>query len=160
MQLQKCFLNGAALKGPMEILKGFGKSGNYKKLFRGLPATVIRNGIGFPLFCVSFQMMKSGTHNLTQELVAAGTAAAVTSALLYPVDVLKERLEKDGAIQKSTKYNGMIDCARKTFKYGGLRGLATGMIVSVFIAFAAGSSEFWATSKIEEIYKVINDQKK
>ncbi|KAK3239285.1 hypothetical protein CYMTET_50772 [Cymbomonas tetramitiformis] len=71
-----------------------------------------------------FPVLSFARHILTA-LVAGGTGAAV----VYPVDVVKTRLQSQDS--KVQIYDGPVDCLRKIFRDEGLKGLYAGIVPQV-----------------------------
>jgi hypothetical protein len=46
---------------------------------------------------------------------------------VYPIDVIKSKIQTDSLIKGKTAYNGMVDCATKTWKNQGLKGFTNGL---------------------------------
>jgi hypothetical protein len=71
--------------------------------------------------------MGIGTDGLSQA-AAAGAAAATTTLLLYPLDVVKTRLNT-GTDEKGVKYDGVLDVLQRQWRRRGLRGFYSGIQV-------------------------------
>ena len=72
--------------------------------------------------------MGIGADGLVQA-AAAGAAAATTTLVLYPLDVVKTRLNT-GADEDGVKYKGIIDVVRRQWNKKGLHGFYRGIRVS------------------------------
>ena len=55
-------------------------------------------------------------------LVAAGLTLSI-----YPVDVIKSKLQTDTLDKRTQRYKGMIDCARQVWRAQGWRGFTGGL---------------------------------
>lgn len=60
--------------------------------------------------------------------VTYGAAAGYALwASVYPVDVIKSKIQTDSLDPSKAKYKGMIDCAVKTWRQGGVKGFTNGL---------------------------------
>ncbi len=122
---------------PMEITKiklqlaaQSGKPGNLgaalselglKGLYKGTPATLARD-IPFSMvfFALSARIKvalqdKQGKVSFGNNVLAGLLAGGFAAALTTPFDVVKTRIQADA---KGLKYNGLLDCATKTYAEG------------------------------------------
>ncbi|CAG8658322.1 9118_t:CDS:1, partial [Paraglomus occultum] len=63
---------------------------------------------------------------------------------VYPVDVLKSKLQTDGFTLETKKYNGVIDCARKTYRIEGVKGFFRGFGTCILRAGPVNAATFVA----------------
>jgi len=101
-----------------------------KSLFRGIQATAMRDGPGMALYYIIYDGAKktfggwSDTldakgkpmHTPIQMLMFGGASGVVSWLPVYPIDVLKSRIQ---AAQDPNQYKGMLDCAVKSVKAEG-----------------------------------------
>lgn len=60
--------------------------------------------------------------------VAYGAAGGYALwAAIYPVDVIKSKLQTDSLDRSKAAYRGIVDCARKTWRTQGLNGFTNGL---------------------------------
>lgn len=85
--------------------------------------------------------------------VAGGTAGMVSWASIYPVDVVKSRMQNDAS-------STMMDCVRSLYKEGGVasffRGFNTSMVrgfVGSGVTFVAVEAALWLSQAIAESRK-------
>ena len=57
-----------------------------------------------------------------------GFTGALGATLVYPVNLIRTRLQSQGTILHPRTYNGFWDCARVTVKGEGVRGLFKGLV--------------------------------
>lgn len=76
---------------------------------------------------------RTGTHpddvvtgNLITGVMGAGSGAFGAS-IVYPLNVLRTRLQTQGTVMHRDTYTGIVDVARKTVKREGYRGLYKGL---------------------------------
>jgi hypothetical protein len=65
---------------------------------------------------------------------------------IYPVDVIKSKLQTDSLDPKKAQYKGMLDCAAKTWRAQGWKGFTGGLtptlIRSVPQVYCVGHAEY------------------
>nr|KMM66271.1 Sal1p [Coccidioides posadasii RMSCC 3488] len=54
-------------------------------------------------------------------------SGALSASMVYPLNVLRTRLQAQGTTQHKATYTGVVDVARKTFESEGVRGLYRGL---------------------------------
>ncbi|EAS34940.3 calcium dependent mitochondrial carrier protein [Coccidioides immitis RS] len=54
-------------------------------------------------------------------------SGALSASMVYPLNVLRTRLQAQGTTQHKATYTGIVDVARKTFESEGVRGLYRGL---------------------------------
>ena len=76
---------------------------------------------------------------IAEDIVCGGLASAVAQTLCHPIDTIKIRLvlQPDPPI-----YNGIADCAMKTFRSEGIRGFFKGVLPPVLGAMPQYSLVF------------------
>ena len=62
--------------------------------------------------------------------------------MVYPMDVIKSRLQTDALDKKSRTYKGTLDCARQIFAQNGWRGFFRGLIPTLARAPISNSATF------------------
>jgi len=73
--------------------------------------------------------------------IAGGFAGSISWASIYPFDVLKTRLQTQPDVP-SPRYNGIVDCFRKSVKAEGPRFLFKGLTTTIVRAFPVNSVTF------------------
>lgn len=73
--------------------------------------------------------------------------------MVYPVDVIKSRLQTDALDPAKRQYKGTLDCARQIFAQGGFRGFFRGLIPTLARAPISNAATFvtyeWAARHLE-----------
>ncbi|KAF2771561.1 mitochondrial carrier [Teratosphaeria nubilosa] len=59
--------------------------------------------------------------------IMGGFSGAVGASLVYPVNLLRTRLQSQGTVQHPRTYTGIVDVTRQTIKGEGVRGLFKGL---------------------------------
>ncbi|XP_020619311.1 mitochondrial glutamate carrier 2-like [Orbicella faveolata] len=133
--------SGTAPKSAMKIAHDLMRSKGISGIYKGLGATLARDVpfscIYFPLFAfLRLEFQGEGTQNDNpgplQCLIAGCTAAMVGSAAVTPMDVVKTRLQviRSGG---EAAYNGLLDCARKTYVNEGIRAFYKGTVPRMIV---------------------------
>jgi solute carrier family 25 phosphate transporter 23/24/25/41 len=125
-----------------ETLMKTWKNGGLKSFYRGLPLALI--GI-FPYSAIdlgTFELLKR--HYAKKEalrtgidendiklpswmtLVIGGLSGSIGATAVYPLNLLRTRLQAQGTAQHPRTYTGMWDVTMRTFKEEGLRGMYRG----------------------------------
>jgi solute carrier family 25 phosphate transporter 23/24/25/41 len=118
--------------------------GGYRAMYRGVTMGLI--GM-FPYSAIdmgTFELLKQAwiTHKAKKlgiheedahpSTVATGimgaTSGAFGASVVYPLNVLRTRLQTQGTHMHPARYTGIWDVARKTIKHEGYRGLYKGLM--------------------------------
>lgn len=111
------------------VISNIWNTNGFKGLFRGLGLTMIREGVGCPLFFGSYEWVRELLKpadkrkedcNPLATMVAGATAGLLTWVIIYPVDVIKSRVQMS---EESSSYRTILKDVRVT----GLRGLYFGL---------------------------------
>jgi len=123
------------LDATRKIVANHGISG----LYRGLIATCCRQGPGFGIYFASYDTIKEwGQQVFGNEwsacLFAGGTAGALSWGAVYPVDLLKSRIQAL-PLDASRTESSLGHVARSVVKRGGWRALYRGLGITLVRAF-------------------------
>eukprot|EP00455_Lapot_gusevi_P033354 TRINITY_DN3646_c0_g4_i3.p1 TRINITY_DN3646_c0_g4~~TRINITY_DN3646_c0_g4_i3.p1 ORF type:complete len:304 (+),score=87.95 TRINITY_DN3646_c0_g4_i3:75-986(+) len=125
----------AQYSGVGDALSKIYASQGIRGLYRGINATLMGiapyvaiNFTTFDILKRKFLPNREHEHfdaiNLCLGAIAGGTAATFT----YPSDVIRRRMQlQDFGGIELPRYKGVADCARKIYKYEGIRGLYKGL---------------------------------
>ena len=90
-------------------------------------------------YVILMSLNKDGKEIGTLGMLMAGGSAGVFSWLVtFPTDVVKTRLQSD----VEGKYNGALDCVRKTWKAEGMPAFWRGLGSTVLRAFPINAATF------------------
>lgn len=135
------------------------KEEGFLALYKGLVPAVTQIGPQMGLqfgFYASFQDLwrqifeidKHTKTGVSESLLCGSAAGILSKMIIYPLDVIKMRLEIQG-FEKARKdfgsvrhYNGLTDCLTTIVKQEGARGLFKGLSPSLLKAGLAASSNF------------------
>jgi len=129
-------------KGIMDAFRRIPIEQGFSSFWRGNMANVIRY---FPTQALNFafkdtykQMFLAGVDKKTQfwrffagNLASGGAAGGTSLLFVYPLDFARTRLGADVGTGATRKYNGLVDCLKKTVASDGVAGLYRGFGVSL-----------------------------
>ncbi|KAK9241258.1 mitochondrial carrier domain-containing protein [Lipomyces kononenkoae] len=133
-----------------EILKREGVAG----CFKGGLVTGFRDGFGYGVYFWAYGAAKNwkivevetSVQHVLHLLIAGGIAGCMSWASIYPLDVIKTRyqaqLANDASLHPSERYTSSWDCARKTYRAGGVRCFFRGISVTMVRAFLVNAVQF------------------
>ncbi|KJE89928.1 hypothetical protein CAOG_001328 [Capsaspora owczarzaki ATCC 30864] len=116
-------------------------------LYTGLPITLIRDVPSYGLYyacyeCHWYRFVTSPA--AIDSLVGGGVAGTVAWVSIYPLDVIKSRLQAQSARpQAQRQYAGIADCTSKILQHEGWRGFTRGLSATVFRAFPVNAVTFF-----------------
>lgn len=132
--------NGSVL---MRVLKNMAKEGGIRSFYRGLyvgvlgifPFAALDLGI-FSVFKSTFIKGEAKRKGIDEQDVKLGnlqvlcmgaTSGSVGATVVYPVNLIRTRIQTQGTPAHPFTYNGFIDCWRQSVKREGWRGLFRGL---------------------------------
>ena len=113
-------------------------------LYRGLAATALRQGPSFSIYFTTYNTLKSqAAHNqkdsLWLSIVSGGVAGSLSWAMVYPVDLIKNRIQ---AMPLDSKKYSMVSVAQQFVQENGWRALFRGFSLTVLRAFPVNAVIF------------------
>lgn len=168
----QCETVSGAPKGNKLVFETFLKmwrSTGIRAFYRGLPMGLI--GM-FPYSAIdlfTFETLKQGVVNRNMKTkgikheedalpsnfslaLMGGFSGAIGASAVYPINLLRTRLQSQGTTQHPRTYTGVLDVTRQTIKGEGLRGLFKGLTpnllkvvpaVSIVSSFSHGHCHCW-----------------
>eukprot|EP00172_Hildenbrandia_rubra_P003878 Plantae.Rhodophyta-Hildenbrandia_rubra.ctg6799.p1 GENE.Plantae.Rhodophyta-Hildenbrandia_rubra.ctg6799~~Plantae.Rhodophyta-Hildenbrandia_rubra.ctg6799.p1 ORF type:complete len:306 (+),score=47.19 Plantae.Rhodophyta-Hildenbrandia_rubra.ctg6799:611-1528(+) len=137
-ELVKCRLQaqtaGGAYGGPVDVARKVVSVSGAQGLYKGLGATLAREMPANAVYFGSYEGVKrwltpkgGRTADLAtwQLMVAGGTAGLGFWGSVYPMDLIKTRIQSDSDLRP--QYKGIIDCFRKIVKTEGFSALYRGV---------------------------------
>ncbi len=126
-------------------------------LYRGLMATIARDAPAFATYFSCFELILNLTKSSSSSppstlhlLLSGGTAGAMSWLVIYPVDVVKSRIQAD------TRYNSMLQCVRQSFTEEGFGVFMRGFVPTLVRAFPTNAATFavvtWTLYSYERYY--------
>ena len=139
-------------QGPISIAKSVMRTEGLRGMYRGLTITMLRDAPAHGVYFWTYEYVreqlhpgcrKSGQESLNTMLIAGGLAGVASWAGSYPLDVIKTRLQSQTQ-SSSPKYNGIVDCFRKSVKQEGYSVLWRGLGTAISRAFVVNGAIFSA----------------
>ena len=146
------------------------QEGGFRALYRGFTLTTLRDCPAFAVYFASYELLldllrhESGKDDELPStwslLLSGGLAGAISWLAIYPLDVIKSRVQAD------QKYPNMRVCLRDMIKNEGFSVLMRGMSPTMLRAFPTNAATFavvtWTLYTYERFWgagKQINDIK-
>ena len=149
-ELIKCRLQSGAGSSTAEAVRTVLQEEGALGLYRGMGSTLLREVPGNALMFGSYAALKSklaesrgckvdelGAGDL---VLAGGTGGSIYWGLMYPVDVIKSKIQLDTPAQKL--YRGTLDAFAKVWRAEGAAGLYRGFTPCLARAFPANAACF------------------
>lgn len=165
LQIQADMGGPAKYKGPLHCFQEIYKTEGMRGVFRGQLITIMREIPAFGTYFASFEMCaRAFSGEETSEsagklavFMAGGMAGTASWLVSYPIDVIKSRLQSDGAFGPS-KYSGMLDCLRTSIKEEGFGVLTRGLNSTILRAFPTNAATFVVVSSVMKFLKQHEDE--
>ncbi|XP_018329578.1 mitochondrial basic amino acids transporter [Agrilus planipennis] len=130
--------------GIFECLKRIYDVEGRRGLFRGLSMTVARDVPAFGIYFASYEAMTRSDDNTSvsvTKLLLAGGLAGMFSWIVFPVDVIKSRIQVDGLDGKPL-YKNSWNCYLRSTATEGYRCLFRGFPIAILRAFPVNAACF------------------
>lgn len=133
--------------GAFQCLKRVHQTEGLRGLFRGLNITIVREIPGFAAYFFTYEYLTRTTDDPSRPtstatmLMAGGFAGVASWAVVYPVDVIKSRLQFDG-MSGTPRYKNSLDCLKQSVKSEGYRFLFRGLPLTLVRAFPVNAATF------------------
>ncbi|KAJ3392638.1 hypothetical protein HDU92_008272 [Lobulomyces angularis] len=124
--------------GPMDLVKKVYNTYGIKGIYKGQGITTVREFFGYGMYFGTYEYMmqremKIKDINRAQisawnQIVYGAMGGYALWLSIYPVDVVKSKLQTDAFDPKARQYSSAIDCVKKTFKADGLKGFYKGFV--------------------------------
>ncbi|KAI8849734.1 mitochondrial carrier domain-containing protein [Chytridium lagenaria] len=154
LQVQAGNAASAAYKGPVDFAKKVVGLYGVQGLYKGQGITLLRECHGYGIYFMTYEALIQRTmrvegkkRNEISALTQCGFGAMSGYTLwimIYPIDVIKSRLQTDSFIKAEQKYKGSLDCARKILAVEGVRGLYRGFLACMLRAGPVNAVTFVA----------------
>uniref|UniRef100_A0A060T5I8 ARAD1B11858p n=1 Tax=Blastobotrys adeninivorans TaxID=409370 RepID=A0A060T5I8_BLAAD len=141
-------------KGPIDCVNQLHSGSGLSGVFRGLMPTLFREGLGMGLYFLTFEALvqddirrnkisRSDIPGWRLCLFGAGAGYAMWSAV-YPIDVVKSRLQTDAVVKSEQRYKGAFDCAAKIMRQSGIKGFFRGFLPTILRAAPVNACTFYS----------------
>ncbi|KAL2919119.1 Mitochondrial carrier protein ymc2 [Polyrhizophydium stewartii] len=140
--------------GPVDFISKVSKQYGYSALLKGQAITVLREFHGYGIYFAVYEYMMQRTmaaNNIKRsqvpswkQLIYGALSGYTLWIFIYPIDVVKSKLQTDTFDKATQKYSGAIDCFRKTMAAEGFAGLYRGFWACMLRAGPANAATFAA----------------
>ncbi|XP_028162282.1 mitochondrial basic amino acids transporter-like [Ostrinia furnacalis] len=125
------------------------RTGGIRALFRGLGITIARDSPAFAIYFTSYEVMTRGDQSVARVFTAGGVAGMLSWILLYPIDVVKSRLQGDVV----GRYAGAWDCFVKSVRADRWKCMSRGLGAVTLRAFISNGACFTAVAWTERAWQ-------
>lgn len=137
-------------KGPIQTILQIRKESGFTGCFRGLLGVFMRDIPATAVYFGSFAYLNQlcmpedgdiNSLNATTLLFTGGFAGMCSWAALYPIDVVKTRVQAEG-FKPHGRYSSYMDCAKISFKEEGYQWMTRGFGATMLRAFPVNAAIF------------------
>lgn len=148
-------------RGPVHCLLSILKEEGFRGLYRGALPLMLRDG---PSYATYFLMYSTICESLTDSnsdkkrpdwgvvMLAGGIAGASAWAVATPMDVIKARLQMDGA-RDVKQYKGLLHCIRETVRHEGAKVFYRSLSINCLRAFPSNMVVFMTYELLTEFLR-------
>ncbi|KAF7967536.1 hypothetical protein HWV62_31503 [Athelia sp. TMB] len=134
-------------KGPFDAMKKIYSAHGIAGIYKGQGVTLLRETTGYAVYFLAYEKLmqrEMAQKGIKREEISAAhavlygaTAGYVLWAVIYPIDMIKSRIQTDGfSPSTGQKYKSALDCVRTVWRSDGIgaftRGLGPTLIRSPF----------------------------
>ncbi|XP_076952035.1 mitochondrial arginine transporter BAC2-like [Bidens hawaiensis] len=139
-------------KGPLSVARTIITTEGWRGMYRGLTITALRDAPSHGFYFWTYEFMreklhpgcrKSGQERFNTMLFAGGLAGVASWVCCYPLDVVKTRIQAQTP-NSAIRYDGIIDCIKKSVTIDGYGVLFRGLGTAVCRAFVVNGAIFTA----------------
>lgn len=151
--------------GPVGAAVEIWKTEGVRGFYRGATTMLIRDIPGYVVYFVPFEFFsrmlapegRECTYFETARnaVVAGGLSGSISWGLLHPIDTIKTRLQADS----SGKYNGFVDCVRKSVSKDGWKFPFRGILVNMFRGFPQSAALFLGYELTMKVFRGLDEEK-
>ena len=125
------------------IIDSIKRNGIRDTFYRGWTSTLTREIPGYGIYFSTYEYLKKNlcrnNPNSIQTFMIGGFCGGFSWLFIYPSDVIKSRMQLE---DKNIKYNGVLDCIKKSVKNDGLRVFYKGFYTSLLRAIPLHAGVF------------------
>lgn len=153
-------LKNALYRSPFHCAQVVYAQQGLRGLFRGTLATGFRDSPGFGFYFLTYEglcraLSRKGQATPVWVLLTAGGFAGISAWLFtYPFDVVKSRLQAQSMKPGRRKYDGIVDCFRKSYREGGRRVFTRGLSTTLIRAFPVNAVTFYAVEVFFTLFNI------
>lgn len=127
---------GAGYSGPIDAISQIYRSHGIRGIYKGQMMTVLREGVGYSAYFACYEWLVQRTMEseqltrkeipTTQVCLYGALSGYAMWGMMYPLDVIKSKLQTDSLDASKRQYRSAIDCARQVFATEGVKGFFRG----------------------------------
>jgi len=162
VELIKCKLQSSKSKqytNTIQCTKAIVSQHGIQGLYQGFVPTLLRNCIGdmfyYGVYEISKYRLIKSIGDFWGILLAGGLGGISYWTSIYPLDVIKSKLQSQSYSPSERLYRGIIDCASKIWRTEGWRGFWKGYSVCLFRSFPTNAAGFfsyeWCKEKCKKL---------
>lgn len=123
------------------IFSNFGVAGIYQGLFATMLRNIPANAFYFYAYEGSRRLMTTPgeTPSMAANFFAGGFAGVAYWATIYPLELVKTRIQSDSSVKADRKYAGIVDCITKTMRNEGPKAFYKGFSAAMLRSFPANA---------------------
>ena len=129
---------------PVDCIEKIYRYEGIRGVYRGMSCTLMRELPAFGIYFSSYYSLcgllnaNDGKLNIGKLLLCGGLSGIFSWMLTYPIDFMKTRLQIDG--MGKNMYNGILDCAVKSYKQEGYKVFFKGLNATLIRAFPTNAA--------------------
>ncbi|KAL1921670.1 uncharacterized protein VTP21DRAFT_10312 [Calcarisporiella thermophila] len=136
LQVQTGGSGGLQYQGPVDCIRKIYSQSGIAGIYRGQTATMVREFHGFGAYFLAYEFLvrqamdrkKVRRDELpTWQVLMFGASAGVAMWLsVYPVDLVKSKMQTDGILSAERNFKSTLECVKKTWRSEGAGGFFRG----------------------------------
>ncbi|KAF9938021.1 Mitochondrial carrier protein ymc2 [Modicella reniformis] len=144
--------NALFFTGPVDAVQKIYANYGVRGLYKGQAVTMVREFQGYGAYFAAYEYLiqramrlenKQRSELSTMKVVAYGACAGYAMwTTVYPIDVIKSKLQTDGFTAGTRQYSSALDCARQTMAKEGIAGFFKGFAPCILRAAPANAVTF------------------
>ncbi|KAF9182354.1 Mitochondrial carrier protein ymc2 [Haplosporangium sp. Z 11] len=144
--------NALFFTGPVDAVQKIYAQHGLRGLFKGQAVTMVREFQGYGAYFAAYEYLiqramrlenKERSELSTVKVIAYGACAGYAMWMtVYPIDVIKSKLQTDGFTAATRQYSSAVDCARQTMAKEGVAGFFKGFAPCILRAAPANAVTF------------------
>lgn len=133
-------------RGPIECSRFLYRHNGIRSIYKGFNITMLRNASSYGVYFASYELVKlklqmnKDSSTPFEMFVAGGVGGVLSWAVIYPLDVVKTRIQSDCLIKP--KYIGIKDCIFKSYREEGLKAFFKGLNTTLARTFVVSGVNF------------------
>ena len=140
--------------GPVDFIRKVGGQYGVAGLFKGQAITMVREFQGYGIYFMVYEYLMQRSMEKNQlkrsevsswkQMLFGAISGYTLWVFIYPIDVVKSKIQTDSFDKATQKYRSSLDCFRKVFAAEGMAGLYRGFGACMLRAGPANAATFAA----------------